>query len=237
MAAQILDDAGVDRLSDLLDQRAVPHKGLNLEALDGFLSALAVSPEEIPEDEWQPLVWGGRLPQWRDAEDEAEVRALLAAHRELVSQRARHDGDPLPDRLSPLLWLPEDPDAEDDDALDIGHDWAHGFLRAVSLREAAWDAWLDAEEWIDDVFGLLDQLATGEVLDAEDPTAAPTPLTYIERLEIISGLPGMLSDLQHHRIEALTPREPLRRAEVPERNAPCPCGSGKKYKKCCGAAA
>jgi uncharacterized protein YecA (UPF0149 family) len=20
----------------------------------------------------------------------------------------------------------------------------------------------------------------------------------------------------------------------PERNAPCPCGSGKKYKKCCG---
>jgi uncharacterized protein len=45
----------------------------------------------------------------------------------------------------------------------------------------------------------------------------------------------MLADLQHHRIDTLTPREPLRRAAVPERNAPCPCGSGRKYKKCCGA--
>lgn len=29
--------------------------------------------------------------------------------------------------------------------------------------------------------------------------------------------------------------EPIRRASVPDRNDPCPCGSGKKYKKCCGA--
>ncbi len=29
-------------------------------------------------------------------------------------------------------------------------------------------------------------------------------------------------------------REPLRRAAVPGRNDPCSCGSGKKYKKCCG---
>ncbi len=28
---------------------------------------------------------------------------------------------------------------------------------------------------------------------------------------------------------------PARRAEAPGRNDPCPCGSGKKYKRCCGA--
>jgi hypothetical protein len=28
-------------------------------------------------------------------------------------------------------------------------------------------------------------------------------------------------------------RKPARRAPRPERNAPCPCGSGKKYKRCC----
>jgi hypothetical protein len=28
-------------------------------------------------------------------------------------------------------------------------------------------------------------------------------------------------------------RKPARRAPAPERNAPCPCGSGKKYKRCC----
>ena len=31
--------------------------------------------------------------------------------------------------------------------------------------------------------------------------------------------------------------EPIVKGDQPGRNDPCPCGSGKKYKKCCGAAA
>jgi SEC-C motif-containing protein len=34
--------------------------------------------------------------------------------------------------------------------------------------------------------------------------------------------------------EALKPA-PTRRADTPGRNDPCPCRSGKKYKRCCGA--
>ena len=30
------------------------------------------------------------------------------------------------------------------------------------------------------------------------------------------------------------PVEPAKAEEKPKRNDPCPCGSGKKYKKCCG---
>jgi len=30
------------------------------------------------------------------------------------------------------------------------------------------------------------------------------------------------------------PVEPIKSGAKPERNDPCPCGSGKKYKKCCG---
>jgi preprotein translocase subunit SecA len=30
--------------------------------------------------------------------------------------------------------------------------------------------------------------------------------------------------------------QPVRRGRKVGRNEPCPCGSGKKYKKCCGAA-
>lgn len=33
-----------------------------------------------------------------------------------------------------------------------------------------------------------------------------------------------------------TPKtEPIHATKTPDRNDPCPCGSGKKYKKCCGA--
>ena len=231
--APYLDDDQIERLSELLEQRAVPFKGFNLEALDGYLSALAVGPEDVPAAEWQPPVWG-TPPKWRDEDERGEVEALLQTHLNTVTQRVRYGTDELPDHLAPLLWLPEEVEAEHPDELDVGRDWAFGFFRGVELREAAWERWLDENEWIDEIFGLLDRLASGEVI-GEDPDAPGTPIDYRERLEIIAGLPGMLADLHHHRIEALTPREPIRREATPDRNAPCPCGSGKKYKKCCGA--
>jgi len=30
------------------------------------------------------------------------------------------------------------------------------------------------------------------------------------------------------------PQKPVKSAKTAGRNDPCPCGSGKKYKKCCG---
>ena len=40
----------------------------------------------------------------------------------------------------------------------------------------------------------------------------------------------------HQRWHSLGLRqEPLHRADTPGRNDPCSCGSGKKFKKCCGA--
>ena len=236
------DDAQIERIAQLLEQRAVPFKGFNLEALDGYLSAIALSPEAVPADEWQPPIWG-TPPRWDSEAERVDVSALLDDQLHLATQRACFEGDDLPDLLAPLLWLPElpdgeQPDGEDDDALDVGRDWAFGFFRGVELREAAWERWLDESEWVDEIFHLLDQLASGEILDegalAEDPSQPATPIGYRQRLDIIASLPGMLADLQRHRIDALTPREPARRAAVPERNAPCPCGSGRKYKKCCG---
>lgn len=232
-APAFLDDDQIERLADLLDQRAVPYKGFNLEALDGYLSALVVGPEHPAPAEWQPAVWGGKEPRWNDPAEAEDVQALLLGHWNMVSARVRYGDDDLPDHLAPLLWLPEEPETEHPDELDVGRDWALGFFRGVELREATWEQWLDENDWIDEIFVLFDRLASGEVL-GEDPAAPPTPLSYRERLEIVAGLPGMLADLQHHRIEALTPREPLRRAQTPDRNDPCPCGSGKKFKKCCG---
>jgi SWIM/SEC-C metal-binding protein len=44
--------------------------------------------------------------------------------------------------------------------------------------------------------------------------------------------PEDLTDLDR----ALNPPVPIRVSPKPRRNDPCPCGSGKKYKHCCGAA-
>jgi preprotein translocase subunit SecA len=60
--------------------------------------------------------------------------------------------------------------------------------------------------------------------DQQPPEAAASPRSRDPR------------QLVTNRDAASGPRTPVRVAERVGRNEPCPCGSGKKYKKCCGAA-
>src|SRR3546814_5880818 len=83
-----------------------------------------------------------------------------------------------------------DPDAPHPDALDAGSDRARGFLRAVDLREEAWDAWLDEDEWIAAILGLVDQLAGGELL-GEDPADPAALRGWSQRAATTAALPGM----------------------------------------------
>ncbi len=53
----------------------------------------------------------------------------------------------------------------------------------------------------------------------------------------VGGLPSAAPDprtLVTNRGEKAGPKKPMHAANEPGRNDPCPCGSGKKYKKCCG---
>jgi uncharacterized protein len=77
----------------------------------------------------------------------------------------------------------------------------------------------------------------------EDPEMRPDPISREQREEVFAhmaaGLLGAYryfrSHDQAHADIAFAP-EPRRNAANVGRNAPCPCGSGKKYKKCCGSA-
>ena len=40
-------------------------------------------------------------------------------------------------------------------------------------------------------------------------------------------------DAEQELLDNTPPVEPIKAEEKPGRNDPCPCGSGKKYKKCC----
>lgn len=191
-----LDDAQIERLSELLERRAVPFRGFNIEALDGFLSAIAVSPVDVPAEEWMPVVWGGREPRWDGEEERGQVHGLLAAHLAMCIARARHEGGELPEQLAPLMWLPsEEDDGLDGDEPEVGRDWALGFFEGVALRGDGWDRWLDRHEWIGGILDDLELLAS-DGASGDDPDASPG---YRERLEIVLEIPGMLADLYRDR--------------------------------------
>ena len=50
------------------------------------------------------------------------------------------------------------------------------------------------------------------------------------KIELKPDEPEEIGDLEM----LLNPIRPVKAEKKPGRNEPCPCGSGKKYKKCCG---
>ena len=76
----------------------------------------------------------------------------------------------------------------------------------------------------------------------EDPTTRPKPIGTEQREKVIESMAiGLVGAYWHFRQEpepnssARGPHLPYRSNKI-GRNNPCPCGSGKKYKRCCGGA-
>ena len=58
---------------------------------------------------------------------------------------------------------------------------------------------------------------------------------YIYRVNIVTQAEDRLAQATTSHGDEAGPKEPVRSKETVGRNELCPCGSGKKYKKCCGA--
>ena len=57
----------------------------------------------------------------------------------------------------------------------------------------------------------------------------------IERVQVVKPTEEGFMNLGQKRVQKAPTNTPLRNENKVGRNDPCPCGSGKKYKKCCGA--
>lgn len=126
--------------------------------------------------------------------------------------------------------------------------WALGFMFAVESWPDDWAAPRDkdAAKWLDSALEALvamteDDTGTPEVSplaedaeEGEESEAAP-PTTSIARLNAFGEAIWAVYDLREL-WRTLGPRvDTVRKEATPGRNDACSCGSGKKYKKCCGA--
>jgi len=133
-----LDPLSDDELGDLDDQlAALPGDGaLNIEALDGYLCGLLMSPRplsERPGTDWLPLVWGGEGADSDPfASGKQRKRLVLAVLRHL--RALDHELHQNPQAWEPILSVAEDDEGEWVDALD----WCAGFMLAVDLDTEAW---------------------------------------------------------------------------------------------------
>jgi len=226
-------DEDLTELAALLESRAVPFRGMSLEMLDGFLCALAVGPDLVPPSEWLPPVWGGRPPHWESIEEAEHVNGLLMRMWNDVVRRVAIEPELAMDRDMPVIAIPDEAHLAEE---PYAADWAAGFIVGVKMRVNEWGAWCAKDNWIDSTLVGIETLSSGQWM-AIEVGAKPEPLAAKDRLELIGSLPYTLHDFHVYRVQQMVSRTPIRREAAPGRNDPCPCGSGRKFKKCCGAPA
>jgi uncharacterized protein len=232
--------AYADLIQDIAERADLP---LSLESIDGFVTALLVAPRLILPSEYFPVLFGAQ--GLGVLQGEAELTRFMGDFNRRWNEIARALAAPVetladPRTLSPLImdWeglLAELPAAEATEARDgmpaYGQLWAAGFLNAVEHWEADWALPEDSkdETFVDACLDPFYALITPET----EWTAAERKLN---RDEHVASAIWAAYDLREFWLDrGFAPQQPSHKDPEPGRNDPCPCGSGKKYKKCCGA--
>jgi yecA family protein len=186
---------------------------------DGLVTAAAVGPRGVTIAEWMSLVW-------RVIEDSSETADLRAPVESLLSAMWSQTVEVM--RTDPSWYMPRF--MELDDQLPGAMSWADGFRAAMSLRPAAWRALFDDPENCEYVLPIallsLDDAKLIEFTQSDRPGQLLDPVEL--RQELADEAADAVAGIYRYFHRRHSPP-----AQAVGRNAPCPCGSGRKYKKCC----
>ena len=229
---------------------------ISFEWVDGFLAALAAGPRVPDVTEWLPLMCGDAFERaFADPADAEQAQRSLQVRLRVLQEQLDPGAlmdDPQALRLDPLVseWTDADRQrlveegavsAEEAEVMQTGALWAEGFLDAAAALPQAWAE--PADEPSAEMYNaLLDQIAALMI-----PPSHEAYGEHVARYYTRDGVPGAptrdelvaeacfaAQDLRLFWMDR-APKPETRRVEAtPGRNDPCPCGSGKKYKKCHG---
>jgi uncharacterized protein len=211
---------------------ALGEETMLIEELDGFIAGLLVCPDLIKPGEWLPIVWGHDgdepPPAFDNLEHVNRVLGLLMKHYNDVARTLIER----PDRYSPLFAVEE---RNGDILWEL---WIEGFEKAVNLRPASWQKLLNTDV---NTATAMRGMRTLIDIACGDPN-----MPRMDRDTLIATAPDdiarwviALNDWRLANYRPMQGTDPIFRpsftsANKVGRNDPCPCGSGKKYKKCCG---
>lgn len=233
-------DAQASRLAVFLSAPERPEGTMSYCELAGFLFAVACSPELVQPSEWLPLVFNENEGGFETLDEAQEILPAIMALYNHVNRGVLEGESALPPgcavRAGAITNL--EPDAP-------LSQWARGFGGGHDWLENVWDEY--APEEFDEELGadlLVLTFFASRSLAESYRIEIKRHDSSLEELagEMLQAIPEAMQSYAHigralyeaalsePRIET---REPVCSEKV-GRNDPCPCGSGMKYKKCCG---
>ena len=227
-----LSEDELDELDDFLADEAIQDTSMDVSTLDGFLSAIAIGPRLVSPSEWLPWIWDmneGRAAPEFDGKDEANrIMSHVMRHYNSVVRAFTTD----PASFEPIFRQGRRWGAAE---------WSEGFMIGFMFAEDAWNS-LSIEQPI--WFTPFVRLGTDEGIEITKKEGdAEKWMNEIE--PSLLKIHAYWKDKQGPRGTGLSAHDflvgrqrgstPIVRAGLKTgRNDPCACGSGKKYKKCCG---
>lgn len=199
-------------------------QSMTVEMLDGFFAALVCSPKLVMPSEYMPHVLGEEESKLADLEEVKDFYELVMRHWNAVARAlAKKDK-----RYDLVLVSP-------DDGKSYGEGWAKGFLQGVRIGGAAWGDLIHDEEK-GGIFVPLFALAHEH---DPDPELRPNPIGDDQRDLMLATISASLSFVfkyfaQHRRQPQMDSAVRKQTPSKVGRNESCPCGTGRKYKHCCG---
>lgn len=246
-------EAEIDALEKFCERLAGFGADISLEWVDGYLTALLASRRLISPSEWLPAMLGDAFDRaFSDPQDVQQAMATLMGRWNVIASQLDVEAmldDPEGLRLSPLMITIDDSAREEmvtaghmsaeeaADLLNTGALWAEGFSDAVEAFAEDWpeaDLETDDGRWQDDCLTRVYALMLPQAALAEH-LAEHYPGETLERDQLVDEACYGVQDLRLYWLDS-APKPETRRVEAkPGRNDLCPCGSGKKFKKCHGA--
>ena len=223
---QPLSDKEFDELDKFLLSDRCADDGMAMDSLHGYLTAIVIGPEMIPLAEWLPGVWGASNASGPAFKSDKEFDHIVGLISRFMNEIAI-TMEVAPKEFEPLFCEFE---WEGHQVLD-GEAWAWGFWEGMQLRAAAWEP-----IWTSNLADMMRPiyLLGAEEIEESEMHLVDTPVkAHKMTIEIEAAIPHILKYWAPVRTSGVKTIE--RESPKVGRNDDCPCGSGKKFKKCCGA--
>ena len=240
---QPLSDNELDELDKFMLSEDMPENAMDISMLDGFFAALVLHPQLIMPSKYLRWIWDAEK-----GEDEPAFPSMDGANR-ILGLIMRHYNSVLEaignDEFEPLFYtLAQEDGSEFFDA----EGWCMGFMLGVSVFNEPWDSVIKERHELLAPMVLLGTEAGWDILEKSKDNKRATQGAY----ESIADNVSMLYEYFRRQREAATEKRLAQPNKNPVdflndvmdmpgagfkvgRNEACPCGSGKKFKKCCGA--
>lgn len=223
-------------LKTFLAHPSRPEGTLQYHELQGFLFAVLSAPDFVMPSEWIPAIFGDGEAEFADLNEARLIQGELMALYNSINANITGREASLPDdcRFSEDILANFDEDAP----LSL---WSRGFRIGYEWLEDSWAPYLTGE---------LDEEAGPPLLILTFFSSRALAEDYCVELgrdsleEVATSMRELFPQAMFEHVtlgrciqQVLMEREqqtPAMRVKT-GRNDPCPCGSGRKYKKCCGA--